>query len=332
VLLLAGGGLKVLAGEFHPGAAWTTTQLSSTTDKAPAIAITGAGTAVGVIRNTTFGNEVAYTTWAPGSFQAFTSIANLETTQAAPSIVASGTRADVVFLGDNNKHYYAAHVATWSPTAEAVGGVAAQSFGPSAAGVAAIGSDTIVAYAGNNGDLFDQTRTGGAWLAAVPHNLGNVVALTPAIITPTTGPALMVVYVRSTDSAILFTTRTGNVWTAPTVVDAGSFTADPVGLAALPSGEAILAFRGLNQGIYFTRYNPLGAPLWSPPQPLATPNVTTPSRPALAPGVGGVDAEIAFVNAVDSKAYHARLTGLTWSAPALVGGTSLTTISLASAP
>jgi len=332
VLLLGGGGPKVLAGEFHPGAAWTTTQLSSTTDKAPGIAITGAGTAVGVIRNTTFGNEVAYTTWVPGSFQAFTSIANAVTTQAAPSIVASGTRADVVFLGDNNKHYYAAYVATWSPTAEAVGGVAAQSFGPSAAGVAAIAGDTIVAYAGSNGDLFDQTRTGGAWLAASPHNLGNVVALTPAIVALTTGPALMIVYVRSTDSAILFTTRTGNVWPAPKVVDAGAFTADPVALAALPGGEAILAFRGMNQGIYVTRYNPAGAPVWSPPQPLANPNVTTPSRPALAPGVGGVDAEIAFVNAVDSKAYHARLTGMTWSAPALVGGTLLTTIAIASAP
>jgi hypothetical protein len=322
----------VLAGEFHPGGSWSATSLSSTTDKAPGIAITGASTAVGVIRNTTFGNEVAYTTWAPGSFQAFTSIANLVTTQAAPSIVASGTRADVTFLGDNNKHYYAAHVATWSPTAEAVGGVAAQSFGPSAAGITAIGSDTIVAYAGNNGDLFDQTRTGGVWLAATAHNLGNVVTLTPAIIAPTTGPALMVVFVRSSDSKIVFTTRTGNVWTAPTPVDVNSFTADPVALAALPGGEAILAFRGLNQGIYFTRYNPVGAPLWSPPQPVAVPNVTSPSRPALAPGVGGVDAELAFVNGVDGMAYHARLTGMTWSAPVAVGGTLLTTIAIASAP
>ena len=294
--------------------------------------MTGASTAVGVIRNTTFGNEIAYTTWAPGAFQAFTSIASAVTTKAAPSIVASGTRTDVVFLGDDSKHYYAAHVAAWSPTAEAVMVGAVQSSGPTPAGIAAIGSDTHVSFAGDNGDLYDQTRTGGAWLAASAHNLGNVVALTPAIIAPTTGPALMIVFVRSTDSKILFTTRTGNVWSAPTVVDANSFTADPVALAALPGGEAILAFRGLNQGIYVTRYNPAGAPLWSPPQPLAVPNVTTPSRPALAPGVGGIDAEIAFVNAVDGKAYHARLAGMTWSAPALVGGTSLTSISLASAP
>ena len=52
----------------------------------------------------------------------------------------------------------------------------------------------------------------------------------------------------------------------------------------------------------------------------------------MAAGVGGADAEIGFVNTVDGKAYHARLTGMIWSAPALVGGTSLTTISITSAP
>ena len=126
--------------------------------------MTGASTAVGVIRNTTFGNEIAYTTWAPGAFQAFTSIASAVTTKAAPSIVASGTRTDVVFLGDDSKHYYAAHVAAWSPTAEAVMVGAVQSSGPTPAGIAAIGSDTHVSFAGDNGDLYDQTRTGGAWL------------------------------------------------------------------------------------------------------------------------------------------------------------------------
>ena len=322
----------MLAGEFHPGMAWTVTQLSSTTDKAPGIAITGPNTAIGVTRNTTFGNQVAYTTWAPGSFQAFTSIANMVTTQAAPSIAASGTRADVVFLGDNNKHYYAAHVATWSPTADPVGGAVAQSFGSSPAAVAAIGSDTIVAFVGSNGDLYDQTRTGGVWGVASAHNLGNTLSLMPAIITPTTGPSLMIVYVRSTDAKILFTTRTGNVWTAPALIDANSFSSDPVALTALPGGEAVVAFRGLDQGIYSSRYTPGGNPLWSPPAPFAMPNVTTPSRPALAAGVGGVDAEIGFINSIDAKAYHARLTGTSWSMPVMVGGTQLTTVAIASAP
>ncbi len=321
----------MLAGEFHPGMAWTATQLSSTTDKAPGIAITGPNSAVGVIRNTTFGNEVAYTTWAPGSFQAFTSIANAVTTQAAPSIAASGTRADVVFLGDNKNHYYASRVAAWSPTAQAVGD-APQSSGPTPAAIAALGSDTIVAFAGTNGELYDQTRTGNMWSAASAHNLGGTVTLSPAMITPSTGPSLMIVYVRNTDAKILFTTRTGNLWTMPALIDANSFTADPVALTALPNGEAVVAFRGLDQGIYFSRYTPGGNPLWSTPAPFAVPNVTTPSRPALAAGVGGVDAEIGFINAIDAKAYHARLTGTSWSVPVMIGGTQLTTVAIASAP
>lgn len=331
MLLLAGGGPKVLAGEFHPGEAWTTTQLSSTTDKAPGIAITGANSAIGVIRNTTFGNEVGYTIWAPGSFQAFTSIAGAVTTKAAPSIAASGSRADVVFLGDNNKHYFAANTGAWSPTADAIGGVALQSTGLTPAAVTAIGSDTLVAFAGDNGDLYDQTRSGGAWLPASGHSLGNTVALTPAIIALTAGPTRMIAYVRSTDAKILFTTRTGNVWTTPALIDAGSFTKDPVALAALPGGEAVLAFRGLDEKLYFSRYTPGGSPVWSLPGPVVA-NVTSPSRPALAAGVGGFDAEVGFINGADSKAYHARLTGLTWSAPTVVGGTSLTTVAIASAP
>ena len=213
-----------------------------------------------------------------------------------------------------------------------IGGGAAQSFGSSPAAVAAIGSDTLVAFVGSDGDLYDQTRTGGAWGAASSHTLGNTLALMPALIAPTSGPSLMIAYVRSTDAKILFTTRTGSSWTTPSLIDANSFTADPVALTALPNGEALLAFRGLDNAIYFSRYTPAGSPVSSPPAPFAVPNVTSPSRPALAAGVGGVDAEMAFINALDGKAYHARLTGTSWSVPVMVGGTQLTTVTIASAP
>ena len=73
------------------------------------------------------------------------------------------------------------------------------------------------------------------------------------------------------------------------------------------------------------------APVWSLPGPLVS-GVATPSRPALAAGVGGFDAEAGFINAADGKAYHTRLTGLTWSAPVLVGGSVLTSVAIASAP
>ena len=41
-------------------------------------------------------------------------------------------------------------------------------------------------------------------------------------------------------------------------------------------------------------------------------------------GVGGADAEIAFVDAAAGTAMHARLVGTTWSVPTTVGGSGLT--------
>jgi hypothetical protein len=335
VLMLAGGGPKVLAGEFHPGGAWATTQLSATTDKDPGLAMTGSNSAVGVIRNTSSANDVAFTTWAPGAFQAFASIqANVVSTQAAPGLVGSGSRADLVFLGNDGKYYYGAHVAAWAPVAEAVKppGMTPQSFGPGAASIASIGSDSIIAFAGMDTLTYDQLRTGGIWQGANNLGNGNPESLAPSIIALTAGPDMMIAFVRSSDAKILYSTRFAGMWTAPVVIDANSFTNDPVALTALPNGAVVLAFRGLDQKIYFSRYTNGLVPPWSPPAPLASPNFTTPSRPAVAPGVSGADVEMGFINSADGKAYHARLTGLTWSAPVAVGGTMLTTVAIASAP
>ena len=333
VLLFAGGGPKMVGGEFHPGSGWTSTVFNEASSDGPAIALTGPSSAVTVIRSTQNGGELRFATWTPGSFSAFATIAAGVTTRATPWLAGSGGRADLVFHGDNFKHYFGEHQAAWAPIAEPVGGVAAQSFGPSPASIALLGSNTVVSYAGQNGDLFDQTRSGGAWQAANPHGLGDVVTLTPALVALSApGPDLLVVFVRKSDSKILFTTRTGNVWSAPAVTDEGSFSADPVALAALPGGAAVAAFRGLDGEIYFTRFTPGAAPPWSIPGPLATPNFSTPSSPALAPGVGGADAELAFANGSDGLAYHSRLTNMAWSAPVAVGGSMVTRVALTSAP
>jgi hypothetical protein len=328
VVLLAGGGSAILAGEFHPATGWATSTLTDATKDGPAIVLTAPGAAIGVIRSTSNAGELRFTGWTPGSWSPFAAIAVNETTRATPALVASGTVADLVFHGDNFKHYYAAHVAAWAPVAEPVGGASAQSFGPSPASIAAIGSDAIVAFAGNNGDLYDQTRTGGAWQGASAHNLGNVVTLTPAIIAPAAGPDLMIVFVRSTDTRLLYTTRSGGIWSSPVQVDANALTNDPPALAALPGGGALLAYRGQDGKVYWSR-RPLGGP-WTTPAALATPNVATPSTPAIAAGVGGADAEMVFVDGATSTARHSRLTGTTWSAPAAIGGTGLTRAAISS--
>jgi hypothetical protein len=335
VLLLAGGGQTILGGEFHPGTGWTTTVLNDATSDGPSIAEMSGSAAVGVIRSKSGNGELRYTSWTPGSWTAFKMIAPLETTSSTPSIFPSGARADLAFRGDNTKHYYAAYTSgAWAPLAEPIQLMnAPQIQGPSPSSVTAIGSDTIVAFAGDDGELYDQTRTGGVWQGAHGHALGNVVIVTPQIAALNGGFAdLLVVFVNKSDSKLLFTKRAAGSWSVPMPIDQNTFSTDPVGLAALPGGKAALAFRGLDGKVYASRYDPNGAPVWSVPGPIANPNYATPSSPAIAGGVGGMDAELVFVNSADGAAYHTRLASMTWSPPILVGGVGATHVGVTSSP
>jgi hypothetical protein len=322
----------MVGGEFHPATGWTSTMINEATTDAPALAFTAANSALTVIRSTAGGGEIRFGTWSPGSFSAFAALAPGVTTRAAPALVGGGGVADLVFHGDNFKHYYAQHQMVWAPAAEPVGGAAAQSFGPSPAALAALAADRVACFAGGNGDLYDQTRSAGAWGGASGHALGDVVSLSPAMVTlGVPGLELLVVFVNKTSSKIYFTTRAAGLWSVPAILDATSFTADPVALTAT-AGGAVAAFRGLDQKIYFSRFSPAVVPPWSPPAPLAQPNPMTPAPPALAPGVGGFEAELAFASASDGLAYHCRLNAQGWSAPVGVGGAMITRVALTSAP
>jgi hypothetical protein len=156
------------------------------------------------------------------------------------------------------------------------------------------------------------------------------VSITPSIIVPTSGPSRLIVFVRSTDARIVYTTRTNSIWTTPVAIDANAFSNDPVSLISLANGGALVAFRAQNGVPYFSRYTPGGAPAWS--QPAQVVGITTPSTPALASGIGAHDAEVALVDAGTGSVEYASLTGLTWSAPVSVGGNGLTHVAIASSP
>jgi hypothetical protein len=322
--MLAGGGTHILAGEFHPSVGWTTTMLNDATNDGLAVALTSASSAIGVIRSTSNAGELRYASWTPGAWTQLSTISSGVTTRTTPAIAASGAVVDVAFHGDDFKHYFASHLTTWAPVAEQIGGSANQSYGPSAPSITAIGTDAIVAFAGNNQDLYDQTRTGGAWQGAHGHGLGATVSLTPAIVALTSGPDLMIAYVRVSDARIVYTTRTGAAWSTPAPIDTNALTNDPVSLAALPGGEAVLAYRGQNGKVYWSRYKPTSVPIWTPPTGVTATNYSTPSTPAVAAGAGGADAEMVFVDGATGAANHARLTGTTWSAPVVIGGSGLT--------
>lgn len=318
--MLAGNTTQMLAGEFTPGAGWTTTALTGSTADSPAIALTGSSSAVGLMRASTTG-ELRFTTWNGSAWTAFAAVASGVTTRAAPSITAVGAAAGAVFHGDDFKHYFGSHAAAWSPVAEPVGAGAAQSFGPSPASIAADGSDVVIAFAGSNQDLYDQRRTGGSWQPAIAHGLGSVVSLTPSIVTLKGGAAdRMIVFVRVTDARILYTTESAGVWSAPVVIDTNALTSDRVSVAALPGGGAVLGYRGQNGKVYWSRYTPGSSPPWTAAAGVTAANFDTPTPPVLAPGASGAEAEMVFIDATSGSVKHARLNGAAWSAPITVGG------------
>ena len=133
----------------------------------------------------------------------------------------------------------------------------------------------------------------------------------------------MIAYVRGTDSQIMFTTRTAGAWSTSAPIYATAFSNDPVALTPLPGGGAVLAYRGQDTDLYWSIYTPEPTPAWSQPAAVATPNWSAPSTPALARGVGGLRAEMIFIDGASTDAEHLRL-GTEWSTPQLVGASGFT--------
>lgn len=338
MLALAGSGSSVRAGEYHPGGTWTTTTLSGQTSFPPAITFTSPTSAVGVIRSDASWGELQFTTWtSSGGFTAVQTIGSTVKAQTTPAMVAVGGTAYVVFLGNDSKYYLAVRGSSgWSPAAEPVSpdpyNPTQQSFGSHPASIAALGSNVVIAYAGDDHSLYDQTRDNGlgTWSAAHGHGISSQdIVIAPSIVAPTSGAELMIVYVRGTDSKVMFTTRASGAWSTPVVVDPNALSGDPVSLAALPNGEVMLAYRGQDTKIYWSRYTPGASPLWSQPASITTSNPSTTAPPALAPGAGAALAELVFVNAAGVTAEHARfIQG--WQPPSAFGGSSLTGVAVTS--
>jgi hypothetical protein len=281
------------------------------------------------------GGLVSSVVWSAGTWSAPAPISQVATARAQPFIDATGGTTSHLVYQDSTYHYwYVAYSGAWNAPA-VVGTTANPLYGPVPATIAARGADATVAFIDGQSpmtnDAAQSDLTGGAWQAradlAGPENY-NV----PPVIIPLSGggPELMMIFVQS-DSKIMFTVRTAGAWSTPVYIN-NCLTNDRVALAPLPGGGAIVAFRGTDTStstyLYWSVY---AGGAWSAVQPFASPNVIVATSPAVTHGVGGTTAEIAFVQN-DGHAYHARLSGSTWSAPVLVGGASLNGVAIAATP
>ncbi len=233
-----------------------------------------------------------------------------------PVAAAIGASLHLVYQDPTSYDFFHAVLSSgsWSPTADAVG-----SFGPSGPALAAVGSDLVVAQAGMNGFLYDQTWNG-AWQAANEHTDANVDnALAPSLVALSGGASdLLAVFVRSTngDYHLMFTTRTSGVWsTAAEVYDVSgniAYTSDEVALAPLSNGRAVLLYRGGNLAPYFSIFD--GTSTWSAPAAVVSASTTLSAVPAVATGVCGDDAIAALVE-TNGDVDVTSLRGSTWTAP-----------------
>ena len=187
----------------------------------------------------------------------------------------------------------------------------------------------------NNGPTAEERTT--SWQPPTPLGTNASYVATPAIVAMNGGtPDLLTAFIEQSDGAIEFCTHTSTGWTPCTAVAGAhapaSTTYGPVervGLAALPGGGAILAWRNATtSGLMVSLYS---GSAWSTPAAFASPNIILTAAPAVTHGVAGATAEMAFVES-SGVAYHTRLISGAWTPPVSVGGTTLSHVTISSAP
>jgi hypothetical protein len=343
VLLLAGSPTaNLLTGTFQIGSGWTTATLADIASFGIALTLDSTGRGVGVYASSTntINNVVMSTVWSNGSWGVPSAISASAVARSQPYVDATGGTTSHLVYQDSTYHYwYLGYSGTWSGP-QPMGTASNQSFGPFAATIAARGADATAAFfEGANGSNVNfataSDLTGGTWQGKV-YVAGNTIGgnssgiVVPAAVIPLGAqPDLLMIYVQS-DSKIMFTIRTSGLWSAPVYITNG-FTNDPVALAPLPGGGAILAFRGIDTpSAHYLYWSVYSGGAWSTVAPFSTPNVAIDTSPAVTHGIGGDVAEIAYVGS--GQAYHARLQGSAWSSPVMVGGGSLSGVAIAAAP
>jgi len=295
----------------------------------PALTMRNATAATGLVRGNS--GTLLYTTFNGSAWLAPAPVGGAITTDDVPAIASAlDGSAHGTFHGTDDKLYYSLFDGSgFDPDDDPVGGSgASQAFGPTPGSIAVVDGDPIVVQAGADGDVYVLARAGAGWAAPVQI----AVTATDAVVTPAMsaidpqngGDALLVF--AGADSKLYWSIRDGG-WSAPAEI-AGALSTDPPSLTATPDG-AVVAFRGTNGGIYAALFDGSG---WEAPDPVVPISTTTASSPALAPGAGDADAELAFVAASNGSVVHVRLQNGAFGEPTTVGGTGLIGVALAASP
>jgi hypothetical protein len=258
-----------------------------------------------------------------------------------PSLAAVGSTGELVFHGSDGKLYDDVYVdGGWGPASEPVGGAgAAQALGPSAPSVALGNGGLYVAWDGQDEGLYalSSPSLGGPWTATTqivaPGDVGTV---PPTMVAMTSHAFDALVVYEDPDSNMHYLVHPAAPvpaeWSTPEAVGRYAFATQPVSMAPLPGGGAVLVYIGEDGHPYASVFTAGGDPAWSDPAPVYTNHHGIASTPTVATGVCGFDAVAAFVEDTVGVLL-VTLKGQTWGAPTIVSGTSaLAYATVATAP
>jgi hypothetical protein len=364
-VLLAGGPSGTLAAVLDRAGTWAPTPFAQGTTHLPSVAfLPTVNQAVGLVMDDADG-LAHFTVWDGAAWSAFAAVSPFLTPTTTPAFDGKlrGASAMVgvsdtahVILWDSLFHYwYQSYSAgTWAapvplavstaPLCSAYSARLANLAGvPKAAFVDGTCTSSLTTNHAYAMDVVAGVGQGAQDVSAgtLPYvDIATFPDAPPTLIALTGGTAdLMMAYLRCPTSGcttlqVFWSVRnTGSgTWSTPAQVPNGVVTADPVALAPLPAGGAMLAFRGTDGKLYAMTYSAATGWGTTAPTNLAAAS-TTPSPPALAKSVGTADVELAFIDAADGSARHMRYTAGTWTAPTAIGAaTGLTRVALASGP
>lgn len=318
--LLAGNGSALVGASAKGTAALTGAALTgSVTDRVSVVPF-GAGF-LGVARAAD--DSIVSSLFGAGAWAAATTVGAV-TTRDAPMLAVTGTTAHLAYQQKADfKFYHGQYTGSaWDAATDPVGVGVAQSYGPRGPGFAAVGTTPVVLQAGDDGFLYDRDYAGSAWSAAHQQAATSVEkTLPPTLVALVGGSAdLLGVYMRLTDFKIMSVTRTSGTWSAPVLLDVNAYANDPVNVAPMSGGRALLAYRGSDGKGYFSVYDPAKNPVWTVPAAIGATAPLVESAPAIAPGVCGDDAVVAYA-ATGGSVNVTHFAGGTFGAAAPVSGT-----------
>jgi hypothetical protein len=331
--VVAGGTGSIAASVFESGQWGAASTLGGSASARPAVAaIAGGFQAVieesgsGALVSTTY----ATTSWSP------LSAVGAATAMDAPALAPIATDLHLVYQGKDFKFYHGIYTGgSWQTTNDPVGGSATQAFGPSGPAAAAQGTNLVTAQSGQDNVVYTDVWST-TWQSAQALTGSSVEsAFRPTLVALAGGTSdLLVVYLRKTDRHLMYAAHTGGTWQTPSeiydVATNVAFSNDPVSIAPLTGGGAIVAFRGTDQKPYYATWDG-GGNGWTAPAAM-TSGATLASPPALAAGVCGADAFAAYVD-TNGATSVLTLSGGAWSAPqSIAGATGATYVGIATSP